>query len=189
MSRLAKTATLGFTLIEVLVTMLIFALGLLGCAALQGRAQKSQQEAYQRVYAINMLTTMLGNISANSDARGCYQLGGTELGVGYRKPYKCTSFGSAEAQQRAADSVNQWSALLQGVHTTNGENNVGGLLNARGCIEFDLASSRYIVTVVWQGLTEAHAADSSCGEGNYGGASNRLRRLVSGTFYAPDLKG
>ena len=91
--------------------------------------------------------------------------------------------------QQAADSVNQWSALLQGVHTTNGENNVGGLLNARGCIEFDSASSRYIVTVVWQGLTEASATDSSCGEGNYGGASNRLRRLVSGTFYAPDLKG
>lgn len=189
MNRLGETTQLGFTLIEVLVTMLIFSLGLLGCAGLQSRAQKSQHEVYQRVYAIDMLRTMLANISANSDARGCYQLGGTELGVGYTQAYKCTSHGSAEAQQQAADNINQWSALLQGGHTTNGENNIGGLLNGRGCVEFDSASNRYIVTVVWQGLTEASATDSRCGEGNYGGAGNRLRRLVSGTFYAPDLAG
>lgn len=178
----------GFTLIEVLVTLLIFSIGLLGCAGLQGRAQPAQQEAYQRVYAINLLTTMLEHISANEYARGCFQLGDIELGVGYTQTYQCVSQDSEEARQRAAADINHWDNQLKGTDTKAAGNNLGGLLNARGCIAFDAALSRYKVTVVWQGLTEASATQSSCGDGIYGGDQNSLRRLVSGTFIAPDLK-
>ena len=189
MSKLSRVTPSGFTLIEVLVTLLIFSVGLLGCAGLQGRAQQAQQEAYQRAYAMNMMATMLGYIGANKDARGCYQLGNTELGVGYGESYQCTTYGSAEGQQRAVEDINQWNDLLQGVGTENDGGNVPGLLNARGCIAFDGALNRYIVTVVWQGLMETESNNAGCGEGLYGGADNRLRRLVSGTFYSPNLDG
>ena len=189
MSRLCQAAQLGLTLVEVLVTLLIFSIGLLGYAGLQGRVQISHQDVYSRVYAINILTIMLDHIRANSRARECYQLNKIELGTGYGNTFRCSSGVSTEAQQQAEDSINAWSALLQGEHATQGEKNIGGLLNAQGCIEFDSASTMYVVTVVWQGITEASPTESSCGKGIYGGASNRLRRLVSGAFYVPDLQG
>ena len=189
MSNVSRGIPSGFTLIEVLVSLLIFSVGLLGCAGLQGRAQQAQKEAYQSAYAINMMTDMLSLIRANNDARGCYQLGNAELGVGYSKTYQCTAHGEKEGQQRAAEDINQWSDLLQGVGTVNGSGNVGGLLNARGCIKFDGALNRYVVSVVWQGLVESGTSNASCGEGLYGGTGNSLRRLVSGTFVAPNLDG
>ena len=189
MSNVSRGIPSGFTLIEVLVSLLIFSVGLLGCAGLQGRAQQAQQEAYQRAYAINMMTDMLGLIRANNDARGCYQLANIELGVGYSQTYQCTGHGKEEGQQRAAEDINQWSDQLQGMGTVNDGGNVGGLLNARGCIEFDGALNRYVVSVVWQGLVESGTSNASCGEGLYGGTGNSLRRLVSGTFVAPNLDG
>jgi type IV pilus assembly protein PilV len=188
-SRSDNTAQQGFTLIEVLISLLIFSFGLLGCASLQESAQKYMQEAYSRSYALNLLTIMLGNIGVDSQARDCYQLNRLELGVGYEQLFKCTSKGSAEAQQHAEDSINFWNELLQGAHTTNGQKYIGGLLNARGCIAFDSASNSYVVTVVWQGITQASPTYSNCGSAIFGSDGNSYRRLVSAALYVPNLEG
>jgi len=60
----------GFTLIEVLVAMIIFAIGMLGLAGLQTRALQDNQDAYLRTQAIFLANDMSDRIKANVDFWG-----------------------------------------------------------------------------------------------------------------------
>ena len=178
----------GFTIIEVLITLLVFSVGLLGYAALQDRSQKAQLEVYQRVYALNLVDYMVDQIRANPAAQGCYGLGGVEVGTGYSGSYSCSTYGTAETQAQVIDAVNTWSDLLKGGGEEIGGKSVGGLLNARGCIDYDNVNQTYVVSVVWQGLVEtATPTSTSCGSSSYGGSTSKLRRAVIYTMQTPTL--
>lgn len=64
----------GFSLIEVLITILIFAIGLLGMAALQAVSMRSNQSANFRTQATALAYMIIDRMHANSDAvlRGEY---------------------------------------------------------------------------------------------------------------------
>ena len=64
-ARTRRNSSRGFSLIEVLITLLVFSVGLLGYASLQNRAQKAQLEVYQRVYALNLVDYMVDQIRSN----------------------------------------------------------------------------------------------------------------------------
>lgn len=178
----------GFTIIEVLITLLVFSVGLLGYASLQDRSQKAQLEVYQRVYALNLVDYMVDQIRANPAAQGCYGLAGVEVGTGYSGSYSCSSYGTAETQAQVIDAVNSWSDLLKGSGEVVDGKSVGGLLNARGCIDYDNINQTFSVSVVWQGLVETVAPDiTSCGSSSYGGSSSKLRRAVTYTLQTPTL--
>tara|TARA_B110000503_G_scaffold138989_1_gene226280 strand:- start:1039 stop:1572 length:534 start_codon:yes stop_codon:yes gene_type:complete len=175
-------------LIEVLVTLLIFSIGILGYAALQSRAQQAQIEVYQRVYALNLVDYMVDQIRSNPEARGCYGLATVEVGTGYSSTYSCSSYGTADTQAQVVGAVNSWSSLLQGAGEVSAGANVGGLLNARGCIVYDDINETYRVSVVWQGLVETVASTATaCGNTSYGGSASKLRRAVTYLLQMPDL--
>jgi len=178
----------GFSIIEVLITLLVFSVGLLGYASLQHRAQKAQLEVYQRVYALNLIDYIVDQIRANPIAQGCYGLASIEVGTGYSGSYSCSSYGTASTQAQVVVAVNEWSDLLKGTSEVSAGNNVGGLLNARGCIVYDNINETYRVAVVWQGLVETVApVSTSCGSTSYGGSSSKLRRAVTYTLQTPTL--
>lgn len=184
----ARTKTRGFSIIEVLITLLVFSVGLLGYASLQDRAQKAQLEVYQRVYALNLIDYMVDQIRANPAAQGCYGLAGIEVGSGYSGSYSCSSYGTAETQAQVAAAVNEWSDLLKGSGEVSAGNNVGGLLNARGCIVYNNVNETYTVSVVWQGLVETVAPTSTdCGIAGYGGSASKLRRALTYRLQTPAL--
>ena len=58
----------GFTLIEILITMLILSIGLLSIAALQINALKQSQTAYYQSLANVQLASMLERLRANHSA-------------------------------------------------------------------------------------------------------------------------
>src|SRR4051812_34767512 len=62
----------GFTMIEVLVSLFIVTLGLLGLAALQAKAQQAELESYQRAQALVLVQDMVDRINANRKTAGCY---------------------------------------------------------------------------------------------------------------------
>lgn len=62
----------GFTLVEVLVSMVIMAIGLLGLAALQGRALKDNQDAYLYSQASLLAYEMGDRIKANVNYWGVF---------------------------------------------------------------------------------------------------------------------
>ena len=175
----------GLTLVEVLVSVVILLVGLLGLAALMTSSQKAESESYQRAQALLLLQDMVGRINANRAVAACYAItidastGTPYLGVGADVSGLVCGVGSATANTRAIQDLVDWSDLLAGASETAG-GNVGAMVGARGCVTEDDAANRiYTVSVAWQGLTATKAPDATlnCAKDLYG--DEKLRRVVS----------
>jgi type IV pilus assembly protein PilV len=184
----------GLTLVEVLVSVIILLVGLLGLAALMTNSQKAEAESYQRAQALLLLQDMVGRINANRAVAACYAVttdattGTPYLGVGADVSTLLCGVGSATANTRAIQDLGAWSSLLAGASETSGGANLGAMVGARGCITQDDPTNRiYTVSVAWQGLTTTKAPDATlnCAKNLYG--DERLRRVVSITLRIADL--
>lgn len=67
MKLLAHTKIQGFTLLELLIAMIVFAIGMLGLAGMQGMALKDNNDAYLRSLAVFFAYDMGDRIRANPD--------------------------------------------------------------------------------------------------------------------------
>ncbi len=170
----------GFTLIEVLVTVLIVAIGLLGLASLQITSLNNQMESYQRTQALLLLEDMSGRVRVNALAAraGAYAntAAGSEVGLADPEDEDCTTIAVA-----AERDICDWNYALAGAGTIAGGNNIGSIIGARGCIENLVGSTdgELIVrfTVAWQGMSSSSVSDSDCGEDAFGDDS--FRRTAS----------
>lgn len=172
MSRTGHREQSGLTMIEVLVSIVIIAFGLLGLAGLQSRAQVAENESYQRVQALVLLRDMADRINTNRAAASSYVTGtASPLGNGSTKD--C----SAPATTTDIDLC-QWDTALKGAAESAGGANVGAMIGARGCVTSP-AANQYLVQVVWQGLASTAAPPGSiaCGQNLYG--DDALRRAVT----------
>ncbi len=172
----------GTTLIEVLVTVLLLAFGLLGIAAFQAKSQVGAIEAYQRAQAVVLLEDLQARISGNPAGSAEY-VTTSALGTGTTAT-DCSAAAAGSARDKC-----EWSAMLRGASESQGTTNVGAMIGARGCI--DLVQARnpakgvctpgiYRATVAWQGLHKTTAPTLLCGKDAYGGADNdTMRRAIS----------
>lgn len=188
----------GFSLLEVLVTILILAFGLLGLASLQLRMAAANSEAYQRAQAAALLADMVERVRASADvgsgtiAAG-YLTGATPAGTGdSNSTSDCTTLAVG-----AARDMCEWSHALKGSGETSGGNKAGAMVGGRGCISQVQAANPglnictpgvYAVVVAWQGLSPTVAPLSSgwaaCGSGLYG-SNDALRRVLSARVVIP----
>jgi type IV pilus assembly protein PilV len=178
----------GFLMIEVLITMFILLIGLLGVVGLQARAQQAETESYQRTQALILLRDMADRINANRNNAASY-VTATPLGTGDNNA-GCATPATTVAIDKCA-----WSAALIGAAETSGTcdittgaNCVGAMIGARGCVtELDATAKIYLVEVVWQGLSPTAAPPTSvdCGADEYG--AEELRRAVTTVVQIGDL--
>jgi len=166
----------GFSLIEVLVTIVILAIGLLGLAGLQTHALTSQMESYQRSQALELVQDMASRINDNRIDAASY-VTATPLGTGNTV---CTATGAGVA----GDQCDWNNALLGAAETDGSANPVGAMIGARGCVyQLTPAASgvpgQYLVAVAWQGLNPTAANPAvNCGQGSYG-SNDALRRVIT----------
>jgi type IV pilus assembly protein PilV len=178
----------GSTLIEVLVTVVLLAFGLLGVAVFQSKSQVGSVESYQRAQAVILLEDMSARLQANSANAADYVA--TDIGTGDTRPEDC----SGEAAGAARDLC-EWSNLLKGAAETDAsDKKIGGMIGALGCIEQTQAPNpakgvctpgQYRVSVAWQGLHETIAPSLTCGKDKYGTDTNR--RVISVQVTSPLL--
>ena len=176
-SRLQQSGT---TLIEVLVTLIIIAFGLLGLAGLQVRLQQTEFEADQRTQALLLLSDMADRIAVNRNAALTYvTTAASPVGAGMTCPTDVSTVQKAD--------IAEWCNALQGAaETTSGGASVGVMTGGRGCIE-EISTNQYMVTVAWQGTTPVSAPPSTvaCGKDLYDGTTgsactnDRCRRVVT----------
>lgn len=171
----------GASMIEVLVTVVILAFGLLGLVGLQTKLQASEMEAYQRAQALILLQDMASRIASNRNAAASYV---TAAPIGTGTPC-ATPTGTSTRQE--LDAI-EWCNALQGAAETQnaGASKIGAMIGGRGCVE-TVGSNEYMVTVAWQGLgpLSAPSAGVTCGAGLYNGtagtpcANDLCRRTVT----------
>lgn len=173
----------GVVLFEVMIAIIILAVGLLGLAKLQASTRQLEMESYQRAQGAILLQDMVSRFSANKDAAACYAItdlasGAPYFGYGAAAPANC-AIGTIVQQTTALNDLTQWHALLNGASETTEDNvQAGGMIGARGCIAYDAVADVYVLSVVWQGLIESSAPPGlNCATGEYG--SEERRRAVS----------
>jgi type IV pilus assembly protein PilV len=169
-------------MIEVLVTIVIIAFGLLGMAGLQSRMQVSEVEAYQRAQALVLLNDMANRIATNRGAAAASYVTGTGvIGTGN----DCdTDFSSTT--NRVTIDKREWCNAIQGVAEVQNTTKRGAMIGGRGCVH-SLGNGEYMVTIAWQGLIPLTAPPASveCGEDDYDGAAGTVcvndlcRRVVT----------
>ncbi|MCG2584055.1 prepilin-type N-terminal cleavage/methylation domain-containing protein [Massilia sp. TS11] len=171
----------GTSLIEVLVTMVILAFGLIGIAAFQSKAQVGTIESFQRAQAVVLLQDMQQRIEGHSANAGDY-VSSTVYGTGDGLPDDC----SAYADGSAARDLCEWSRALKGAAEVKNSAKLGTMANPRGCIEELQAPDPsdgvcrqgiYRITIAWQGQHETVAPALSCGQGLYG--ADTYRRAIA----------
>jgi type IV pilus assembly protein PilV len=173
----------GSSLVEVLVTLVILAFGLLGVAGLQAKMGLAEMESYQRSQALLALAEMTERISANAAQATSYLNLGT-LGTGDTQPANCTT---PTLLTGPALDLCQWSKSLKGASEQKSAANVGGMVGAVGCITQLQAynpalgvcsAGLYQVSVAWQGMSPTATPALACGQGSYG-ANEAYRRVIA----------
>jgi len=175
----------GMTFIEVLVALVILVTGIFGAVAMQAAAKKGSFDAMQRSLASSLAQDIIERMRSNdaSPASGILATyNGSNYGSGaLTEPTpRCDSLGNiCTSTQRVTNDLFEWEQALIGTDVKNGTLNVGGLVDARGCI---LANGNTVtVAVSWLGrdaITDGAAGDTlSCGT-----ASDRRRQILIQAF-------
>lgn len=191
---MSKSQQSGFSLIELLVTLVIFSVGLLSIAGLQTVSKQANFEALQRTTASQVAYGLLEDMRMNGDAIPTYTAAG-ELGNGSRgtEPVpNCSGASPCNAVQKAAHDLWVWEQIIDGNLETNAGTGTGGLMLPAMCVNGPVGGGAgiYQVTVVWRGTASISNANADpCGTlgGNYG-TGNEFRRIVQiPTFIDPTL--
>lgn len=172
----------GFSLMEVLVSILITAIGLLGLAGLQTKANEIEMEAYQRSVALALVQDMGNRITAGREY--ATELASDKVyGTGDGEPEVCPKPENPTKAQKAARHFCEWSNAMKGAAEKTGAGSIGAPIGMRGCVLAAPASTAgsladYFVVGVWQGLTPTASPPA----GTQGAA------CASGVDYGPGLR-
>jgi type IV pilus assembly protein PilV len=120
----------GFTLIEILVTVVLVSVGLLGIAALQLTTLRSNQEAYVRSQASVLSADILDRMRANAAAA---------RSGNYTVDYN----GTGTASTRAGDDLLAWQRAIDATFP-------GGATIAAGRILRSGTSNIFTIEIQWQ---------------------------------------
>jgi len=185
---------LGFSLLELLIALVVFSIGLLAIAGLQTVSKQANFEAVQRTTAAQVANGLLEDMRTNGNGMDVYaaapQLGGGAIAA---EPVpNCRDGSQCNAAQKAAHDLWFWEQVLDGNLETNGGIGAGGLVMPALCITGPVAGGAgvYTVTIAWRGtasITSNLADPCGTASGNYG-AQNEFRRLVQiPTFIDPNF--
>jgi type IV pilus assembly protein PilV len=148
----------GFTLIEVLVSLVVLSIGLLGTAKLMLVSSRSNDSAYLRSQATGLAYEILDNIRANQQQAiaGAYS---TALTAAPANPgFTCIGAVACTPDNLALYDIYQWKLRL---NATSGLVPAGTLPNGQGSVAITLTGTQttVVITVTWDDT----AAQSSFG--------------------------
>lgn len=202
---MAISSQRGFGLIEILITLLVFSIGILAVAGLQAISKKNNFDALQRTEAANLAGFIVSSMRSNPAALADYLVSqGSPRGSRDQvsAPEKDCYQADCSPGELAAFDLWQWEKALDGAGetvTADGETTpTGGLSRASACITGPAGggSGFYTIVIAWRGVTQLDTGGvNACGTGRglYGAPSDTTggaadesyqRALVLETFIA-----
>lgn len=178
----ATVAQKGFSLLEVLVSIVILAIGLLGLAGLQTKANEVEIEAYQRSVALMLVQDMADRISAGRQYVEAFKAKSLVVYGGDGQLDACPDTADVDAQ------LCEWGNAMDGAGEKKGAANIGAPIGMRGCLisipPTNGALGEFFVVGVWQGLLStasppANTPGAQCDPNADFGAANRRRAIVT----------
>jgi type IV pilus assembly protein PilV len=166
----------GIGLIEVLIAVLVLAVGILGLASIQLNAKRAGFEASQRSLAVTYARDILERLRSNPSEAVTYanELTDFDVEIGKTLGTDCSTAVCGTAALAAYD-VWDWVNIVKGnqILLSDGVTAAGGLLNAFVCINAtrNVANTGDTVEVVisWKGVNELDPTIintvNSCGQG------------------------
>jgi type IV pilus assembly protein PilV len=175
----------GFTLVEVLVALVVLAIGLLGVASLQITSKRGNLEAQQRALAVLMAEDLLERMRTNTGALGTYagagaggvlDLTGGVPTVADADVPNCFKDDSdvgvvnCSITDMATYDISVFERALIGIgEELSDGTQVGGLISPTLCITGDTGGTPglYTVALAWRGPDDLPTPTlSNCGQGN-----------------------
>jgi type IV pilus assembly protein PilV len=135
----------GFTLIEVLIAMLVLAIGLLGLAGLQATSLRNTQSAYNRSLATELAYDLADRMRANISGVAAYTTSSAAQNA------NCENTSGCSSSQMAQNDLYEWNAVIttlpsgQGIICFDSTPNDGTSL-APMC---DGVGSTYVIKIWW----------------------------------------
>ncbi len=183
----------GFSLIEVLVTTVVFSVGVLGITSLNGLSKQSSYQSVQRSSAAQLSFALLEDMRSNSGALAVYLAAG-DLGRGSQGAVPAALCDDpalpCTAAELATHNLWDWEQLLDGNLALSGGVGVGGLVTPTGCITGPAGgvTGVYTVTIAWLGGVQiASAGPNNCGTGLYGPGNIFRRTVVLQSYIDPSI--
>lgn len=156
----------GFTLIEILVTLVVTAVGMLGLAGFVVRATTLSADAVQRARAAVLVNDMAARINSNRPIAANFV-----DGVVHGASVTTSCAGLAQA----AFQLCEWNNMLAGANDalTKGGVTEARSLGYRGCVTGNPDPNLYTITVAWGSLTPGAQPVDRCAAGVFGDEAHR----------------
>lgn len=160
-----KRRARGFTMVEVLITVFIVAIGLLSAAALQATAKKAAIDAIQRSSANTLSQDILERMRANREVLASYVVSGLAAAPAAQV---CSQQSPCTREQLAAHDLSVWwegldgakEQVVEGSGAGATRSSGGGLRSPVGCIARIAGTCRVTVAIAWRGSGPAAQGDS-----------------------------
>lgn len=162
----------GFTMIEILVTLVVTAVGLLGLAGFAVRASALSADSIQRARAAVLINDMSGRLSSSKSIAPSF----VAAIDGIAQPFGAGAV-SCDGRVGASRELCEWNNLLAGA---NDGGSGARALGYRGCVTRDAAldPNLYTITVAWGSLTSGAPPADACASGVFGNENLGLRRVL-----------
>jgi type IV pilus assembly protein PilV len=175
----------GLLLIEILVSLVIIAFGLLALAGFVTKATALAGESTQRTRASMLLSDISGRILANKNEAALY-IAATQPATGYGTPGLsniCPAAGTA-SPNNASQDLCDWHNLLLGANDAQTGGNAAAL-GYRGCLERNATNNIFTITVAWGSTMPSEIPTNTCGKDQFG--ADEYRRVLRTTVRIPNL--
>ncbi|MFL6587172.1 MAG: type IV pilus modification protein PilV [Luteimonas sp.] len=130
-------AQIGFSLIEVLIALVVLAIGLLGLGLLQTMNLRYTQSANQRTMAVNLASELLDTMRTNRSLATAYAMGQTDFSASATPFDPATGCGAATSLSASANAL-RWRCEVK------------ERLGTDAYATVDVSLPAVIVTVVWR---------------------------------------
>lgn len=179
-------------MIEVMVALFIFSVGILGIISLQLFAKQNNYDAVQRTTAAALASSIAEKMRINHEAAADY-ISTAEPVANTVLPTTCSTSPGCTPAELAQHDLQEWYSLISGAtETTPDLTNAGGLAAPSACIRQDplgkggdVGDTEYRIVIAWRGRSAiSNPTSDTCGQGATDGSGaliygtdNKFRRI------------